>query len=62
MGKKKETNINEYHLNLHQPAKAQFVMHDLRPYIAEHGEQASRAHIHSFYQIIWFKTGKGKHL
>ncbi len=61
MGKKNAQQINEYHLNLHQPAKEQFVLHDLGPYLVAHGPQASKAHIHSFYQIIWFKTGKGKH-
>jgi len=62
MGKRKASNINEYHLNLHNPAKAQFVMYDLKSYIIEHGDNASKAHIHSFYQIIWFKKGIGKHV
>lgn len=61
MSKVETSNISEYHLNLYQPSKPQFAMYDLEPYIKEHGENASKPHIHSFYQIIWFKTGKGKH-
>ncbi|MCA4810358.1 helix-turn-helix domain-containing protein [Empedobacter stercoris] len=61
MAKKYTSTINEYHLNLHQPTKKQFAMYDLGPYLEEYGERASKPHIHSFYQIIWFKKGKGKH-
>lgn len=61
MSKKNVNVINEYHLNRNQPTKDQFAIHDLAHYITEHREHASKAHIHSFYQIIWFKTGKGKH-
>lgn len=61
MANKNAQNISEYHLNLHQPTKAQFTIHDLNPYLKEHGEHTSKAHFHSFYQIIWFKNGKGKH-
>lgn len=39
----------------------QFALHELGPYLREHLHNASRPHIHSFYQIIWFKKGKGKH-
>lgn len=53
--------INEYHLNQHQPDKPQFAMYELGDYLKKHGINAGKAHIHSFYQIIWFKAGKGKH-
>src|SRR6185437_7018464 len=51
----------EYHLNRHQPEKLQFVLFDLREYLAHNYDKAGHAHTHSFYQIIWFKSGKGKH-
>lgn len=53
--------IDEYHFNLHQPNKPQFAMYDLGEYLREHVAHASIAHIHSYYQIIWFKDGQGKH-
>lgn len=51
----------EYHLNRHQPEKLQFVLFDLREYLAGNEGKTGHAHTHSFYQIIWFKRGKGKH-
>jgi len=61
MAKRIPSTIKEYHLNLHQPEKAQFVVHDLKDYLKEHQGNATKPHIHSFYQIIWFKSGIGKH-
>jgi AraC-like DNA-binding protein len=61
MSKKNEYTILEYHLNRHQPDKPQFAVHDLNTYIKKHGGPASKPHIHSYYQVIWFKQGKGKH-
>lgn len=61
MSEKKVDKINEFHLNKNQPAKPQIAIHELGPYLARHQENASKAHIHSFYQIIWFKKGRGKH-
>lgn len=60
---KKKTNhtINEYHLNRHQPDKPQLAIHDLNDYITKHQDQTTKPHIHSYYQIIWFKEGGGKH-
>jgi len=61
MAKKTSTVIDEYHLNLHQPEKLQFAIHDLHDYLHKHQANAAKPHIHSFYQIIWFKSGEGKH-
>ncbi|HJT74490.1 MAG TPA: hypothetical protein VJ720_10735, partial [Chitinophaga sp.] len=61
MAKQQSTIIHEYHLNLHQPRKLQFAIYDLREYLEKHHANASKPHIHSFYQIIWFKAEKGKH-
>jgi AraC family transcriptional regulator, transcriptional activator of pobA len=57
----KSENINEYHLNRHQPDKPQFVIYDMDEYLRVHQANAMKPHIHSFYQIIWFKSGTGKH-
>lgn len=51
----------EYHLNRLQPEKLQFAIFDLRQYLADDDGKTNHAHTHSFYQIIWFKTGRGKH-
>ena len=61
MAKEKTTIINEYHLNRHKPDRPQFALHDLNEYLKTNQCQAIKPHIHSFYQVIWFKTGTGKH-
>lgn len=53
--------IDEYHLNRYQPDKPQFAIHDLRDYLKTNQCEAVKPHIHSFYQIIWFKNGVGEH-
>lgn len=59
--KKADVTISEYHLNRNQPDKIQFAIHDLKSYIGKHTSDTAKPHIHSFYQVIWFKNGKGKH-
>lgn len=59
--KKTDNIINEYHLNRHQPDKPQFAIHDLNDYVTKHQGHTTKPHIHSFYQIIWFKQGSGQH-
>ncbi len=61
MARETDPVISEYHLNINQPAELQIAIHDLRSYLARHIANASRPHIHSYYQIIWFKSGSGKH-
>jgi AraC family transcriptional regulator, transcriptional activator of pobA len=53
--------ILEYHLNRHKPDKMQFAMYDLRLYLNRHHSDVTKPHIHSYYQIIWFKRAGGKH-
>lgn len=61
-GKNAKTSIiNEYHLNRHQPDKPQFAIHDLKTYMSKHQRDTTKPHIHSFYQVIWFRKGAGKH-
>jgi len=61
MSTAEENVILEYHLNRHQPDKPQFAIHDLNSYIKKHVGATTKPHIHSFYQVIWFKNGEGKH-
>lgn len=51
----------EYHLNRHQPDMPQLAIHDLNEYITKHKGHTTKPHIHSYYQVIWFKQGNGKH-
>lgn len=61
MAKEKDNVINEYHLNRHQPDKPQFAILDLKNHVKTNQASVTKPHIHSFYQIIWFKHGEGKH-
>ncbi|ODS86341.1 MAG: AraC family transcriptional regulator [Cytophagaceae bacterium SCN 52-12] len=61
MAKEKYSILNEYHLNRHQPDKPQLAILDLNHHILQNQCQVTKPHIHSFYQIIWFKAGTGKH-
>jgi AraC family transcriptional regulator, transcriptional activator of pobA len=61
MAVNKTDNINEYHLNRNQPEKAQFVVYDMNQYLMKNQANTTRPHIHSYYQVIWFKSGTGKH-
>ncbi len=62
MSKDNATTIKEYHLNRHQPHKLQFNIYDLNDYLKKDRINTIKPHIHSFYQIIWFKSGRGKHV
>ena len=59
--KKTENKIIEYHLNRHQPNMPQLAVHDLNEYSTKHKGYTTKPHIHSYFQVIWFKKGSGKH-
>jgi len=61
MTKLKDNVIHEYHLNRHQPDKPQLAILDLDHHIKTNASRIIKPHIHSFYQIIWFKKGRGTH-
>ncbi|WKB82926.1 AraC family transcriptional regulator [Cellulophaga lytica] len=61
INKRTANTIVEYHLNRHQPEKPQLAIHDLNDYITKHKGHTTKPHIHSYFQVIWFKQGKGKH-
>lgn len=53
--------IQKYHLHKDEPGKLQFEIYPLKEYLAESGKHSQKPHIHTFYQIIWFTSGKGTH-
>jgi len=61
MGKQKKEALFEYHLNISSLNAIQFEILSLRDLGISHKEDLAKPHIHSFYQIIWFKSGHGKH-
>lgn len=56
-----EEHIENYHFLKAQPQKRQFDIFDLGEHCRKNSKSISRPHTHSFYQVIWFKNGSGKH-
>ena len=55
----KKTVFTQYDLN--STPQIQFEITELSRLFAESGSHPYEAHIHSFYQIIWFRQGTGRH-
>ncbi|MFT7164826.1 MAG: AraC family transcriptional activator of pobA [Flavobacterium sp.] len=53
-------NIQKYYLHKDDFSKLHFEVQDLKSYFERNEMQASKAHIHGFYQLIWF-TSAGIH-
>ncbi|MGO4817613.1 AraC family transcriptional regulator [Flavobacterium sp. W22_SRS_FP1] len=49
-------NIKKYYLHEDDFSKLHFEVQDLKSYFEHNQAQASKAHIHGFYQLIWFTT------
>lgn len=58
---KNKPKIEHYHLHKDQPEKLQFEIYSLNDYLTKNIGHTDKPHIHSFYQIIWFTKGIGKH-
>jgi AraC family transcriptional regulator, transcriptional activator of pobA len=58
---KSKLKIEQYHLHKDHPEKLQFEIYSLHDYLIKNVGHTEKPHIHSFYQIIWFTKGKGKH-
>lgn len=56
MSQEKTTQIQEYHLNRHNPSKIHFQCYDAEAYLKKNWEPATKAHRHSYYQILWFDS------
>lgn len=55
------SDIQQYHLHQGDPGQLQFEIYPLSDYLAEGGCHTLVPHTHTFYQIIWFMSGTGKH-
>lgn len=53
-------NIKKYYLHKDDFSKLHFEMNDAKPYFYKNLTSVTKAHRHSFYQLIWFKTA-GRH-
>ena len=58
---KSKSKIEQYHLHKDQPERLQFEIYSLNDYLTKNKGHIEKPHIHSFYQIIWFTKGNGKH-
>lgn len=52
--------IQKYHLHQDDYSKLHFELLDCRPYFEKNLNPSTKAHRHSFYQLIWFKEA-GQH-
>ncbi len=52
--------IQKYHLHKEDYSKLHFELMDCRPYFEKNRLPSTKAHRHSFYQLIWFKEA-GRH-
>jgi AraC-like DNA-binding protein len=53
--------IKKYHLHKDEPNKLQFEINPLSEYLKGNEMHTQKPHVHSFYQVLWFMSGKGKH-
>ncbi len=56
-----ENKIKKYHLHKDEPNNLQFEMFPLEDILIKEAPNTQKPHVHSFYQIIWFMKGNGKH-
>lgn len=57
----KNEKIQKYHFLKDEPRKRQFDIYNLAEYLKLNSEHSAKPHSHTFYQLIWFKSNKGKH-
>jgi len=61
MKKHGQKTVYDHHLLAEFPDQMEFEIQPLRNFIGNHKERLTKPHFQSFYQIIWFKSGEGKH-
>ncbi len=59
--KSKRDQLEEFHLHKGQVDARQFDVFDLGGYLRANAAHACTPHSHSYYQLIWFKSGGGTH-
>lgn len=58
---KKNEIFTKYELEELQPEELQFELMEMPSFFYQTGNAHKEPHIHTFYQIIWFRKGVGKH-
>lgn len=58
---KKNESLPLYRLNETEKSNIQFELLDMTEFFATNGNHPFEAHLHGFYQILWFKDGYGIH-
>ena len=53
----KDNVFTKYDLETGTPDEIQFEIMEMPHFFCENGEAPKQAHIHGFYQIIWFNKG-----
>ncbi len=53
--------LQKFHLHENRPEKVQFEIFPLADYLKGRSHNTQRPHVHSFYQILWFRSGRGRH-
>lgn len=53
--------FTQYDLEKDTPNQIQFDIMEMPDFFRENGDAPKQAHIHTFYQIIWFQQGAGIH-
>lgn len=56
-----DAKIPKYYLHKDEPDKLQFEIYPLGDYLIRNAKHTQQPHVHGFYQILWFMSGKGKH-
>lgn len=57
----RNTVFTQYDLEKETPDEIQFEIMEMPDFFHKNGDAPKQAHIHTFYQIIWFQQGAGVH-
>lgn len=57
----RNTVFTQYDLEKETPDEIQFEIMEMPDFFHNNGDAPQKAHIHTFYQIIWFQQGTGVH-
>lgn len=52
---------DEHHLNQYQPNMPRFSVYEIESYLKKYDKKRRKVHHENYYQIIWFKNGKGRY-
>lgn len=52
----------QYHLNQYQPNMPKMDVYDMEEYLKKYDKKMRKLHLQRYFQILWFKTGKGRYV